>query len=216
MKRQICNIEKSRTTAYHPQCDGLVERFNRTLKHMLATSLKDHPFDWEDRLRKVCMAYNTSVHASTGYTPFYLMFGMEARLPIDIACYSDEALTGRCNLNTHTGHKVSYTTRRFTENFMQVVTSYGSTTQPFHLVSQGSFITLGLDHTEFRRRFPMLTAESRKFMARNLHRLSTSIGLSCVHREPDYPSLDNRKKTSSQSGHTNQIKWNLWMMTTLQ
>ena len=86
--KQICNIlkiEKSRTTAYHPQCDGLVERFNRTLKHMLATSLKDHPFDWEDRLRKVCMAYNTSVHVSTGYTPFYLMFGREARLPIDIA-----------------------------------------------------------------------------------------------------------------------------------
>ena len=86
--RKICNIlkiEKSRTTAYHPQCDGLVERFNRTLKHMLATSLKDHPFDWEDRLRKVCMAYNSSVHASTGYTPFYLMFGREARLPIDIA-----------------------------------------------------------------------------------------------------------------------------------
>lgn len=86
--RRICQalqIEKSRTTAYHPQCDGLVERFNRTLKHMLATSLKDHPFDWEDRLRKVCMAYNTSVHSSTGYTPFYLMFGREARLPIDIA-----------------------------------------------------------------------------------------------------------------------------------
>ena len=86
--KQICailHIEKSRTTAYHPQCDSLIERFNRTLKHMLATDLKDHPFDWEDRLRKVCMAYNTSVHASTGYTPFHLMFRREARLPIDIA-----------------------------------------------------------------------------------------------------------------------------------
>ena len=85
--QQICSIlkiSKSRTTAYHPQCDGLVERFNRTLKHMLATSLKDHPFDWEDRLRKVCMAYNTSVHASSGYTPFYLLYGREARLPIDL------------------------------------------------------------------------------------------------------------------------------------
>ena len=85
--QQICSIlkiSKSRTTAYHPQCDGLVERFNRTLKHMLATSLKDHPFDWEDRLRKVCMAYNTSVQASSGYTPFYLLYGREARLPIDL------------------------------------------------------------------------------------------------------------------------------------
>ena len=41
----------------HPQCDGLVERFNRTLKHMLASSLKDHPFDWDDCLQKVCMAW---------------------------------------------------------------------------------------------------------------------------------------------------------------
>ena len=86
--KQICGIlqiDKSRTTPYHPQCDGLVERFNRTLKHMLATTLRNHPFDWENRLRKVCMAYNTSVHSTTGYTPFYLMFGREARLPIDIA-----------------------------------------------------------------------------------------------------------------------------------
>lgn len=85
--KEICDIlkiSKSRTTAYHPQCDGLVERFNRTLKHMLATTLKDHPFDWEQRLKKVCMAYNTSVHSSTGYTPYYLLFGHEARLPLDL------------------------------------------------------------------------------------------------------------------------------------
>ena len=85
--KEICSIlriVKSRTTPYHPQSDGLVERFNRTLKHMLSTTVRDHPFDWEDRLRKVCMACNTSIHASTSYTPFYLMFGREARLPIDI------------------------------------------------------------------------------------------------------------------------------------
>ena len=51
---------------------------------MLATTTQDHPFDWEDQIHKVCMAYNTSVHASTGYTPFFLMFGRQARLPIDL------------------------------------------------------------------------------------------------------------------------------------
>ena len=61
----------------------MVERFNRTLLGMLAVTTKEHPFDWEDQIRKVCMAYNTSVHATTGYTPFYLMFGREARLPAD-------------------------------------------------------------------------------------------------------------------------------------
>ena len=85
--REVCkllNIRKTRTTPYHPQCDGLVERFNRTLLDMLATCSKDHPFDWEQHIRKACIAYNTSVNQSTGFTPFYLMFGRQARLPVDI------------------------------------------------------------------------------------------------------------------------------------
>ena len=81
---RILHIRKTKTTPYHPQGDGLVERFNRTLQDMLAMTVKDHPFDWEEALRKVCLAYNSSVQASTGYTPFFLMFGREARLPIDI------------------------------------------------------------------------------------------------------------------------------------
>ena len=70
---------------YHPQSDGLVERFNRTLLSMLSTTIADHPLDWEDKLRQLCYAYNTSVHSSTGYTPFFLMFGRQARLPVDLA-----------------------------------------------------------------------------------------------------------------------------------
>ena len=85
--KDICNIfriKKTRTTPHHPQCDGQVERFNRTLLHMLSTTVKEHPFDWEDQLPKVCMAYNTSVHSSTGHTPYFLMFGRQPRLPIDL------------------------------------------------------------------------------------------------------------------------------------
>ncbi|KAL5479795.1 hypothetical protein EMCRGX_G023373 [Ephydatia muelleri] len=85
--KEICNllhIEKTRTTAYHPQSDGLVERFNRTLLSMLTTCGRSHPFEWEDHIRKVCFAYNTSVQATTGYSPFFLMFGRQARLPIDL------------------------------------------------------------------------------------------------------------------------------------
>ena len=72
---KLLHIEKSRTTPYHPQGDGLVERYNRTLFNMLSTTVKDHPHNWEDHIRKVCMAYNTCVHPTTGFTPFYLMFG---------------------------------------------------------------------------------------------------------------------------------------------
>ena len=81
---KILKISKTRTTAYHPQCDGLVECFNRTLQDMIATMTADYPFDWEEALPKVCIAYNTSIHSTTGYSPFYLMYGREPRLPIDI------------------------------------------------------------------------------------------------------------------------------------
>ena len=86
----LLQVEKSRTTPYHPQSNGLVERFNRTLTNMLASTVKDNPFEWESHLRKVCLAYNTSVHATTGHTPFFLMFGRQARLPVDLVFKTDK------------------------------------------------------------------------------------------------------------------------------
>ena len=84
---ELCNvlqIQKSRTTPYHPQADGLVERSNRTLLSMLSIVVDEHPQTWESHLRAVCMAYNTSIQPTTGYSPYFLMFGWKARLPIDI------------------------------------------------------------------------------------------------------------------------------------
>ena len=81
---RLLQIQKSRTTPYHPQIDGLVERFNRTLLDMLSTSIKDHQGTWKDHVRAVYMAYNTSVQPTTGFTPFYLMFGRQACIPVDV------------------------------------------------------------------------------------------------------------------------------------
>ena len=69
---------------YKPQGNGMVEQFNRTLLDMLATVVGDHPSDWEMCIRKLCFAYNTSTHFSTGFTPLYLMFGRQASILVDL------------------------------------------------------------------------------------------------------------------------------------
>ena len=72
---------KTKTTPYHPQSDGLVERFNRTVISMLAMFVTPEKTNWDDLLPLLMLAYNTSVHASTGHTPFRVAFGEECNLP---------------------------------------------------------------------------------------------------------------------------------------
>jgi hypothetical protein len=73
------------STAYHPQTDGQTERMNRTLEEMLRSYVDDKGSDWDQHLAMAELAYNTAVQDSTGYTPFQLSYGMEARLPMDHA-----------------------------------------------------------------------------------------------------------------------------------
>ena len=77
----LCGAHKTRTTSYHPESDGLVERFNRTLLMMLAMFAGENRDDWDDILPAVMMAYHSSVHESTGYSPYRLIFGEECTLP---------------------------------------------------------------------------------------------------------------------------------------
>ena len=67
-------VAKSRTTAYHPQGDGMVERFNRSLLQMLRAYAQDQA-DWECHLPLVLYAYRTAVHTSTRVSLFELMYG---------------------------------------------------------------------------------------------------------------------------------------------
>ena len=76
-------IIKSRTTPYHPETNGLVERHNGTLLHMLRTLPEEEKGQWPSKLHKMMFSYNSTQHSSTGFTPFRLMFGREAVLPID-------------------------------------------------------------------------------------------------------------------------------------
>ena len=75
---------KTRTTPYHLASDGLVECFNRTLLMMLVMFARKHCDDWNDLLPAVVMAYHSSVHKSTGFSPYRLMFGEECTLSMDV------------------------------------------------------------------------------------------------------------------------------------
>ena len=76
--RELCLLggsHKTRTTPYHLESDGLVERFNWILLMMLAMFAGENRDDWDDLLPAVMMAYRSSVHESTGFSPYRLMFG---------------------------------------------------------------------------------------------------------------------------------------------
>ena len=73
------------TAAYHPQTNGLVERFNHTFAQMLSMYVDSCHDDWDEIVDFVVFAYNTSRQESTGASPFLLLYGREAVLPIDVA-----------------------------------------------------------------------------------------------------------------------------------
>ena len=82
---KIAGVKKLHTTPYHSQSNGQCERFNSTLCNMLGTLSDEEKSDWKSHLGCMTHAYNCTKHASTTYSPYYLMFGRHPRLPIDVA-----------------------------------------------------------------------------------------------------------------------------------
>ena len=99
---KVLGVKKINTTAYHPQTDGLVERFNRTLTSMLSKRVERNGSDWDIHLPFTLFAYRTAVQESTKESPFFLLYGRDAKLPTvvtDPSCEPREDL----DLDTYRG-----------------------------------------------------------------------------------------------------------------
>lgn len=81
----LLGIQKLNTTACHPQCDRLTERFNRTLKTMLRKHADLYGKQWDQYLHGVLWAYRNTPHEATAEKPSYLLFGHDCRYPIEAA-----------------------------------------------------------------------------------------------------------------------------------
>jgi hypothetical protein len=76
-------IKKLQTTAFHPQSNGICERFHRTLINMILYFVSKEAQNWDKCLPYAVLAYRTTPIMVTGYSPHYLMYGQELRLPIE-------------------------------------------------------------------------------------------------------------------------------------
>lgn len=82
---EILGIQRLRTSVYHPQTDGLVERYNKTIKNMLRKVISETGRDWDQKLPLILFAIRTHEQRSTGYSPFEILFGRKARTLLDMA-----------------------------------------------------------------------------------------------------------------------------------
>ncbi|GBM82949.1 hypothetical protein AVEN_68099-1 [Araneus ventricosus] len=77
-------IPKTRTTALHPESDGMVERFNRTILNHLSLFVSENQTDWDIHLPLFLLVYKSADHEVTGFIPADMLFGRTLRLPCDI------------------------------------------------------------------------------------------------------------------------------------
>ena len=80
----LLGITKIRTSPYHPQTNGAVKRVHQTLRRMIAKMDPEKRAKWPSHLGPILIAYNVTRSLITGYLPYFLMFGCQPRLPVDL------------------------------------------------------------------------------------------------------------------------------------
>src|SRR3569832_2103860 len=119
---RLLHVQKVFTTPYHPQCNGMVKRFNRTLIDLLSKLCASHSYQWENYLPLALFAYRMSVHASTGYSPFYIVYGHFTKNPFK-ALLSPEDSQFLTNSPVKTCHYITNLKHTLQKTIAQVKTS---------------------------------------------------------------------------------------------
>lgn len=81
----LLGIRHITTSSYHPEANGSVERANGTIVKAIRMYCSDKQSKWDNYLPFALFAYRNSVHATTGLTPYYMMFGHQCTLPLNTA-----------------------------------------------------------------------------------------------------------------------------------
>ena len=104
----IAGVLKTRTTLYHPMGNGMVERYKEILLNMMGTLKERQKSNWKTFVPSLTHAYNATMHESTRFSPFYLMFGRHPRLVID--AFLGIGLSEEHNLHQDYVHRIVFST----------------------------------------------------------------------------------------------------------
>ena len=80
---ELYGVQKLRTSPYHAQTNGQVERMNQTIIRMIGKLEQDKKACWSKHLPEMLAAYNGTRSAVTGYSPYFFLFGRKSRMPVD-------------------------------------------------------------------------------------------------------------------------------------
>ena len=98
---RLMGTKKLGTSPYHPQINSQCERFNSTLIGMLGTLPSEYKSDWKGSIGVLVHVYNCTQNSATVFSQYFLMYGSQSQLPIDVALEFDPNLVAMPNSTTY-------------------------------------------------------------------------------------------------------------------
>jgi hypothetical protein len=141
---EMLRIKKMTTTPYTPKANGMVERFNKVLASMLAKYTCYDQLNWDEYVNVVTFEYNGSVHASTGETPYFMMFGREPIGSTDVTKDTDvwdESTDFNTPLDERI-HRINEARKRISKSHLANADRYNKRQKPHRLVVGDNVIFL--------------------------------------------------------------------------